>query len=817
MLKKILMYLLTFTVMLSSLLTGMAFVSAETPTEITPYPYSQLWGQPLKAMFPGNVFWGDMIRVKGWGIPVEDPASDEAVNAGYMDSQHRISQFMGPDFVTGLSDPLSSIRYTQLDVKMHDGASTATKFEGFHNPLDPNYYRAGKFYGTFLGVRQDYAVLPAVPSRGLKETFIVKPGSYVATSLLFNSYTLNYSGGAYATMDQGWQFLSSPDGVTWTAMTPSLRWENGAKGAGIVYNNLYYCYYSVTASMKLPEGHIYYAVLSPADAGLEGANPKDTFAIGSTKVSSTSMDNGAYGDEYVDVYGPSTKQPLAITFDHVNTKAEIFADFDVKLDQITPLIDGLVKFFKEDGTTQILDGQSMGLAKKMYCYTKGGEKKLEYTVEVKPTGKTTISPTDTKKPLYPGIVDRLVSSYNYNSDPNKIYYNDYAEISGDIIMNPFNITEQFMGKTIPFAYFSTTGTGENDSIKYSILPSTYVATALIIHPGAMYKDTDKMDEQKAKTIGKSLKYEISADGVNWTLVDMTDSNFHLENTTDGAAHAAYVILKATFKAPANAYYYRITMNFIEVPSIWYLFVGPTKNSKTEMFDSKTGDEEVPWYEIPDVNSKSESITIDKSAKKITVSTLDDVTLNDFLNMLELTKLTYTFKGSNGSLINDLNQKLSTGMKIEFKVVGSSEFYGEFSLIYEKLEQEKEPGIESKMNDVLLVDQINKKIIIKKSGLTLQDVLDTLKLNGGVDVFFYDENDEMISDLAIRAKSNQYLEVYTSILLGTYKIEISSSDSNGLENPQTADNFKHVWMITALLTLLLVCAIAKKINTIHYNT
>lgn len=638
MLKKYLILFVT-TILIIGNLSNTHVVIAETPTEITPYSFSRVYGDAIKKMTYGNVFWGNMNRIPGWGTPIEIPGSGESVNSGYVDSQHRLSQFADINSVTG-NLGLGGIRYNQLDVKMNDGSSVTMPYDGYYNSLDTNYYRAGKMFGTFLGVRQDYAVLPATPEKGLSEWFIVESGAYVATSLLFNSYTLNNSGGAYANMDKGWQFLSSSDGINWTLLAPSFRWENGTKGTGVLYNNSYFCFYSVTASMKLPAGHIYYGVKSPADVGLTGANPKDTFGMGATKISSTSMDNGAYGDEYVDVeILPSSVTPYVSVRAYGEASKTMFPGnvFWGDMNRVPGWGVPAEPVGSSYINTGYIDSQHRLSQYADITTTKGnlGMSGIRYT------------PLDVK--MYDGAaVANPYEGYHYPPDPN--FYR-----RGKLYGTFLGVRQDYA----VFPAFPDKGLKETFVVK----PGAYVATSLLfnsytlIYSGVPYT-----------TMDQDWQFMSSSDGVTWTAMS---PNLRWENGARGSyivynnLYWCFYSVTASMKLPDGHKYYQVISpadSRLEgaVPTNTFA-IGATKVSSTTMDNGLYGDKYVAWDSILDVNFSDFKVSNGNYITNISPGT----TVSSVIKSLQPKNIFGTT--ISGGLLDNGIDKVTTGTRITVKI------------------------------------------------------------------------------------------------------------------------------------------------------
>lgn len=80
--------------------------------------------------------------------------------------------------------------------------------EGVYNKDNPSLYRDALFYGTFQGVRIDYALQPKSADSNLE--FRIAPGSYVASALLLSDYWMKSAPNKelYQDIDSTWKLES---------------------------------------------------------------------------------------------------------------------------------------------------------------------------------------------------------------------------------------------------------------------------------------------------------------------------------------------------------------------------------------------------------------------------------------------------------------------------------------------------------------------------------------------------------------------------------------------------------------------------------
>ena len=788
----------------TSLLSGV--LAAESVKTVEPFPFTIKFGETKKMMFPGNAFWVDTIWIDEW---------TPAQNDGYEESQHVLSQYaeIGTPIrkETDLDLGMAGFRYIPLDVPLNldeNGQHEEGKFDNSVPPMktyeskNETQYRDAVYYGTFLGTRIDRAIFPEDMKKGLYESFRVASGSYVATSMLLSGWWLSKAGDPnYADIDQiggdGWRFETSADGVTWTEVEipeGNVVWENGTKGSDVAG------YYSVTVGFKMPEGHSYYRVLTPSK-GEEDIRDAKAFSvgIGPTKVSSTPMvENGevSEGSPYQDFYGAVSTEEDLVSFDFIQSKVFVTANYDVKVQQVLDRISGNVVIKNTDGTDA--DPESMiTTGMKMSLRSADNNEKMVLAIEKTNCRNTAIAPNDPKRPLYPGVVDWIKTGVDVNKDQYNKYYSDYANLVGGTYLSKLTNSEVnynvrygiFMGQNNTAAYGAYDTNGEK-SVVYKVLPETYMATSLIIHPWAVKTTDEKLDGAKMLEIAQSFGFYSSPDGENWTKIETKPEDFSFDHGKDGQPVSeilGFTSMTCVVKIPANHKYYKVQIGYSKVQDHNYCYVGPTKASRTDMHNGEPGDEEVPWYELPDISVKDENIVINEQEKTVNVKAYDEMTLKQFAEKLQLTALTMKIFDKSGTEITDMSKILETGMVLKFYTTGQdAKEYIALNVTFTKVERPKDPGIEVKDSSILSIDEVDKVIRLKKDGLTLQQVLDALVLNGGVEVYFYDAEDNLIEDMNTVVSKGMYASLFTSALLGEYKILLNNESDGDLDGSETGD-------------------------------
>lgn len=222
-------FALCFSVATASLLQAGA---ADVQT-VTPEPVTTGYSNPKLVMYPGNVYWGNVGEITEW-----NPAG----NPGYNYTEHVYSQYA--KYATG------QVIYKPLDVYLNEGREGMDHNEGVYNKDNPSLYRDALFYGTFQGVRIDYALQPKSADSNLE--FRIAPGSYVASALLLSDYWMKSAPNKelYQDIDSTWKLESSADGITWTELSDvDYYWEHGDKEGNIAVSG----YRTLIASAKLPD------------------------------------------------------------------------------------------------------------------------------------------------------------------------------------------------------------------------------------------------------------------------------------------------------------------------------------------------------------------------------------------------------------------------------------------------------------------------------------------------------------------------------------------------------------------------------------
>ena len=767
-------FALCFSVATASLLQAGA---ADVQT-VTPEPVTTGYSNPKLVMYPGNVYWGNVGEITEW-----NPAG----NPGYNYTEHVYSQYA--KYATG------QVIYKPLDVYLNEGREGMDHNEGVYNKDNPSLYRDALFYGTFQGVRIDYALQPKSADSNLE--FRIAPGSYVASALLLSDYWMKSAPNKelYQDIDSTWKLESSADGITWTELSDvDYYWEHGDKEGNIAVSG----YRTLIASAKLPDTHSYYKVTPPVSQP-EDTRDKSCVLFGPTKVSSTPMDHGKKGDANANYYAASVISPIdggwildTISFDSTFKGVSVNYNGDVTVGEMKTLLSGNIKVMNADNS-EAGNNAVIVTGMKLRVSSDDGGASWEYTITKNGGVNTTMGPNEPKKTLLPGITDYLDYDYipSAGTDRTKALYTDYAMhtdntwIMGTSLANRNNKhLGTFFGRIVNGAFMTWDLNNDRDVI-YRVLPGSYMSTSILAHPLGLKDDGGAVSSAIYKEIAKEYIFSSSADGHTWTQIEITDDDIIPEHGfTEGAL--GFCSGRVCVQIPEGHRYYKITSPTTLSVQFDFSGVGPTKASKTDMHEG-SGDAEVS-APVSEVYAKDiTNVWLNETEKTLTVNTkASSMTVKEVLDQLATVKATVKFYDAKNNEITDTSTQFASDMTIKAFDEAGQEMLT-LKTICNFVAPPEEPGFEIANQDVIQTS--GDTMTVKSDSTTLQEILDSLKLKGDAEVFFFSAEGDEITDLTTLAAKDMTVGIYSAEKgeLGVFTVEIGGAQGGGDQDDQNKDD------------------------------
>ncbi len=808
--RKLLGLILTIS-MVFSIFSTISIITNAAVSITAPTPEGS-WNSPKRLMYPGYTHWMNFADMSAyWGTGLD------------------MTQHVWSDFAD--QGDMASRIYIELDKQMQASSTAPGKagyVQGTFNAGDANYHRNLLWFGTFQGARIDYASFGTKADNAI--TYTVFPGSYVATALLISEYWMNVIKGENATLHQQYKFQTSSDKATWTdvpAGQVNLFWEHGDNTGTKPVN----AYATCIASMKIPNTDMYYRIISPFFAGMS----YDATAVGPTKVSLTSMANGAVGDATVSrYYAPVSKENRILDFDVWTSKAKIKTIDSVKLSTLSGYItldaaNGSYKYFTS-GDVEITDINTvLADGMKLKIYDTNNVMMLTYTIQYAAPNTVTISSTAPKKALNPGVIDTASLDPIPGGNVDWDNYSDYA--SGYQAAKFLSSIEKgqrffgtFFGVVNPGAYRSWQP-AEGLGVTYRVVPESYLSTSLILHSTIVSENgTTLGSEAFIKTAAKKFRMLTSPDGVNWTVYDMKDTDIDLDHGQPGwptaftdptTSIAAFISVRACMKMPAGHRYY-----MVEFPTYYgadLCYIGPSKASLTDMRNGATGDASVAWYALPEVVSNDfTNCIMNETTGTMVVKADGAMTLQQIVGKLLITQAGVKFYDASSNEITNLSTNVQSGMVMKTFKTGETTPLMSFTIDAQIVLPPEAPRIEVGDATKITIDETNKKLILKIKSMTLQNVLDSLVLKGDVIVLFTDKNGNELTNMSAMVEKGMFVQLFTTVFLGEYEIDIvtagevvptgtnpsasPSPSTSSEQSPSTGDNSNMPILI--ILTILL---------------
>lgn len=768
--KKLLGLLLTismvFPIFSATTITTNAAVSITAPTP------EGSWNSPKRLMYPGYTHWMNFADMSAyWGTGLD------------------MTQHVWSDFAD--QGDMASRVYVELDKEMQASSTAGGKagyIQGLFKTDDANYYRNLLWFGTFQGARIDYASYGTKADN--KITYTVFPGAYVATALIISDYWMNVIGGENSTLHQQYKFQTSPDNATWAdvpADQVNLFWEHGDNTGTKPVN----AYATCIASMKIPTTDMYYRIISPFFAGMS----YDATAVGPTKVSLTSMADGATGDATVSrYYAPVSKENRILDFDVWTSKAKIKTIDPITVNTLSGYItldsaNGSYKYFTS-GDSEITDINTVLVnGMKIKVYDTNNILMLTYTIQYTAPNTVTISPNAPRKALNPGVVDTTSFDPIPGGNIDWDNYSDYATgYQAAKFLSSIEKGLRYFG-----TFFGVVNSGayrawqpaEGIGVTYRVVPESYMSTSLLLHTSIVTEDgTTIGSEAFIKAAARKYRMLTSPDGVNWTVYDLKDSDIDLDHGQPGwpssfstsdptTSPSAFISVRACMKIPAGHRYY-----MVEFPTYYgadLCYIGSSKASLTDMRNGATGDETVAWYALPEVVSNDVANCIMNEATGMMVVKADGaMTLQQIIEKLLLTQAGVKFYDASLNEITDLSTNVQSGMIMKTFKTGETTPLVSFTIDAQIVLPPEDPRIEVGDATKITIDETNKKLVLTNNSMTLQNVLDALVLKGEVVVIFTDKDGNELTDMSAMAQKGMFVQLYTSVFLGEYEIDIATA-------------------------------------------
>lgn len=808
--RKGLAILIAFSLLVSVFTSATLFVSAQVQTVNPPAPT----GNPdaaKKMLYPGYVHWGNFDSMANfWGT---------ALNM----TEHIWSDFAGMSW--------GGLMYVELDKDMQASSTAGNKndyYPGVFQSDNPTYYRDLLWYGTFQGYRIDYVTFGANANNF--RNYTVFPGSYVSAALVMSDYwRFNAGEASNPDIHLDYEFFTSADNTNWEKVPAEeidFYWEHGSEDGSVAVNG----YSTAIATVKLPDNHMHYQVRMP----ITGWDSKG--GVGPVKASLTSMEGGALGDPIAATYyAPTSLDQRLVYFDVMTSELKIKYTKELTVETVSKWIVqnpdfGSYKFFtaSDEEITQVSTVLKDGM--KFNVYNDVGDMMLSYAVKYVNSDNVTIAFEDVRKALNPGVVDKVkLMPIPEVGNPDWFNYTDYAGYYHAAAQTtPVHMTNKHYGTffgEVNYGIYRVWQTAEYEGVVYRVVPESYVSSSLLLHASLTDDNGVVGSEEKIKTEAKRFRLLTSPDGVNWIPYDLQDEDLDLDHGIpgmktgwDGSAETSlsgFVSVRASMQIPAGHRYY-----LIEIPTYYgadFVYVGGSKASWSPMTGGATGDEEVSWYALPEVVSVDfEKVLLNEVTGNLTAMAEGSMTLGEINDVLHKTMAYVKFFDSSDNEISDMTTEVESGMKMAYY---NSETHDEvfvFTVDAQITEPPEDPGIESKDETKVVVDNDNMKLIFKSAAMTLQDILDVLKLKGGVEVYFYDADGNEISDMSTLAVSGMFLSMYTDVFLGEYVLEYQAptptadpSDDDITDAP--GDAASYALILLAIISLGLVLSLRKKQN------
>jgi len=807
--RKLLGLILTIS-MVFSIFSAMS-ITANAAVSITAPTPEGAWNSPKRLMYPGYTHWMNFADMSiPWGTTGLD-----------------MTQHVWSDFAD--QGDMASRVYVELDKEMQASSTAGGKagyVQGLFKTDDANYYRNLLWFGTFQGTRIDYASFGAKVDNNI--TYTVFPDSYVATALLISDYWMNVIGGENATLHQQYKFQTSSDKATWTdvpADQVNLFWEHGDNTGTKPVN----AYATCIASMKIPSTDMYYRIISPFFAGMS----YDATAVGPTKVSLTSMANGATGDATVSkYYAPVSIDNRILDFDVWTSMAKVKTIDPVTVNTLSGYVtlaaaNGSYKYFTSGGS-EITDINTVLVnGMKIKVYDTNNVMMLTYTVQYAAPNTVTISANAPKKALNPGVIDTTSFDPIPGGNADWDNYSDYA--SGYQAAKFLSSIEK--GLRYFGTFFGVVSSGayrawqpaEGIGVTYRVVPESYLSTSLLLHTSIVSEDGVTIgSEAYIKAAAKKYRMLTSPDGVNWTVYDLQDSDISLDHGQPGwpasfttsdptTSPSAFISVRACMKIPVGHRYY-----MVEFPTYYgadVCYVGPSKASLTDMRNGATGDATVAWYALPEVVSiDTINCIMNETTGAMIVKAEGSMTLQQVVGKLLLTQASVKFYDATSTEITDLSTNVQSGMFMKTFETGETTPLVTFTIDAQIVLPPEDPRIEVGDSTKISIDETNKKLVLKINSLTLQNVLDALVLKGGVVIILTDKDGNELTDMSAMAQKGMFVQLYTSVFLGEYEIDTvtagavvptgtsPSSSPSSEQSPTTGDNSNMVILI--ILTIIL---------------
>ncbi|MHB1452958.1 MAG: hypothetical protein ACYCYM_03235 [Saccharofermentanales bacterium] len=807
--KKILALLLTVSLVFSVFASAAITVNASLVQTVVPAAPEGRRDDPNRLMYPGYTHWmnfADMSSEWGTGLDMTEHVWSDFADQGDMASRY----------------------YIQLDREMQ-ATSTAAGKAGYRQGLfktdNATYYRDLLWFGTFQGVRIDYASFGKNADARLDYT--VYPGAYVSTALLLSSYWMNVAGGDYANLWLKAKIQTSADGTTWVDVAPeniNFFWEHGNAENTEPVN----AYATCITTIKMPDDHMYYRVRSPYFSGMD----PDAAALGPTKVSVTSMADGATGDPTVSsYYAPASADERILEFDVWTSKMLVKTIDTITVEVAASYIslsaaNGSAKFFTA-GDVEITDLQTvLANGMKLKVYDSANSLMLTNTIEYAAPDTVTISPSAPKKALNPGVVDngRLDPIPGQNLEWNN--YSDYAsKFDAAKPLSATKVGERFFGTFFGTpnyggyrAWTPATGIG----VMYRVVPGSFISTSLLLHTSLISVDGKIDSEAVIKDTAKKFKVFTSADGVTWVEYVLQDADLTPEHGLTGwgtswngnpaETTSGFASVRACTQVPAGHRYY-----MVEFPTYYggdFCYIGGSKASSTDMHGTATGDASISWYALPEVVSNDfASVLLNEATGTLTAMAEGSMTLQQIKDKLLITEATVKFFTAADVEITDLATNVTAGMKM--KTYDAEVLLNTFTIDAQIVLPPEEPGVEVGDAQALAIDDVNGKINLIGTGMTLQEILDALILKGDVVPVFSDADGNEITDLSTVAEEGMYLAIYTTVLFAEYELAFADESGNpeesetpeNSENPQSPETGDQTSPFAPLIAVLALAAIS----------
>lgn len=163
-----------------------------------------------------------------------------------------------------------------------------------------------------------------------------------------------------------------------------------------------------------------------------------------------------------------------------------------------------------------------------------------------------------------------------------------------------------------------------------------------------------------------------------------------------------------------------------------------------------------------------------------------MTVKEVLDQLATVKATVKFYDAKNNEITDTSTQFASDMTIKAFDEAGQEMLT-LKTIFNFVAPPEEPGFEIANQDVIQTS--GDTMTVKSDSTTLQEILDSLKLKGDAEVFFFSAEGDEITDLTTLAAKDMTVGIYSAEKgeLGVFTVEIGGAQGGGDQDDQNKDD------------------------------